>query len=116
MRSFVILGVVNLASLAIAGYNVKEDFMDGNFFDHFDFVNSPDPTHGFVNYVDGKTAAARQYINTANGAYIGVDSVNIASDAGRDSVRLASKSSFDESLIVLDLAHMPTGMGTWPAL
>lgn len=114
--SIILAAIISLASSAIAGYDIKEDFMSGNFFDHFDFISSPDPTHGFVNYVDGNTAASKKYINSDNGAYIGVDFVNIASDAGRDSVRLASKSQFDESLIILDLAHMPTGMGTWPAL
>ena len=34
---------------------------------------------------------------------------------GRDSVRISSQDTYDEAIIVLDLAHMPTGCATWPA-
>lgn len=34
---------------------------------------------------------------------------------GRDSVRIISKASYSESVMVLDIAHMPEGCGTWPA-
>jgi hypothetical protein len=34
---------------------------------------------------------------------------------GRDSNRISSKQAFDESVIILDLAHMPHGCATWPA-
>jgi hypothetical protein len=36
-------------------------------------------------------------------------------DRGRDSVRISSKAAYGDSLVVLDLKHMPTGCGTWPA-
>jgi hypothetical protein len=34
---------------------------------------------------------------------------------GRDSVRISSQSAYGDSVIVLDLAHMPSGCATWPA-
>jgi hypothetical protein len=34
---------------------------------------------------------------------------------GRDSNRIRSKQAFDESVVILDLEHMPYGCGTWPA-
>ena len=34
---------------------------------------------------------------------------------GRDSVRISSQTAYGDSVIVLDLAHMPSGCGTWPA-
>lgn len=34
---------------------------------------------------------------------------------GRDSVRIKSQAAYDESLIVLDVQHMPEGCSTWPA-
>jgi hypothetical protein len=34
---------------------------------------------------------------------------------GRDSVRITSWKSYDDSVIVLDLEHMPEGCSTWPA-
>jgi hypothetical protein len=34
---------------------------------------------------------------------------------GRDSVRISSQTAYGDSVLVLDLAHMPAGCGTWPA-
>jgi len=34
---------------------------------------------------------------------------------GRDSIRISSKRAFDESVVIIDLEHMPHGCGTWPA-
>jgi hypothetical protein len=34
---------------------------------------------------------------------------------GRDSVRISSQTAYGDSVIVLDLAHMPAGCATWPA-
>jgi len=33
---------------------------------------------------------------------------------GRDSVRITSKHTYDEAIMVLDLKHMPAGCATWP--
>ena len=34
---------------------------------------------------------------------------------GRNSIRIRSKAAYADSLIVLDLTHMPEGCATWPA-
>jgi hypothetical protein len=34
---------------------------------------------------------------------------------GRDSVRISSRTAYGDSVIVLDLAHMPAGCATWPS-
>ena len=34
---------------------------------------------------------------------------------GRNSIRIHSNKAYDESLIILDLQHMPEGCATWPA-
>ena len=34
---------------------------------------------------------------------------------GRDSNRISSKEAFDDSVVILDLEHMPHGCATWPA-
>ena len=34
---------------------------------------------------------------------------------GRDSIRITSRGAYTDSVIVLDLAHMPEGCSTWPA-
>ncbi|KAL8920960.1 MAG: hypothetical protein Q9208_005986 [Pyrenodesmia sp. 3 TL-2023] len=76
-----------------------------------------DPTHGYVNYVDQGTAQNRGLIDRNNGAVVmRVDSSNVASGRGRDSVRLTSKASYNHALMVVDLAHMPgNACGIWPA-
>lgn len=92
---------------------------DGNnFFSYFSFFTNPDPTDGYTNYVDENTAQQKGLVQQQGGnIYIGVDHTNtVPSNArGRDSVRLTSKLSFKTGLFVLDLLHMPTGCGTWPA-
>lgn len=44
----------------------------------------------------------------------GVDTSNVA-PSGRQSVRISSKKAYESGLVVLDVEHMPTGCGTWPA-
>ena len=47
---------------------------------------------------------------------MGVDSTNVATGSGHNSVRITSKKSYNHGLVILDLAHMPGGVcGTWPA-
>jgi hypothetical protein len=70
-----------------------------------------------VQYVNQGTAQNGGLINTNNGAvYMGVDSTNVGTGSGRNSVRITSKKSYNHGLVILDLAHMPGGVcGTWPA-
>ena len=72
-----------------------------------------------VNFVTEAVARSAQYINISqnNTVYIGVDYINYVQPGsrGRDSVRLESKAKYTKGLFILDLNHMPTGCGTWPA-
>lgn len=45
------------------------------------------------------------------------DSTNVVQkeSRGRDSIRIASKKEYSDSVIVMDLTHMPTGCATWTA-
>lgn len=45
------------------------------------------------------------------------DSTNVVpkGSRGRDSIRLISKAAYADSVIILDLEHMPWGCATWPA-
>ena len=45
------------------------------------------------------------------------DSTNVVESGsrGRDSNRISSKRAFDESVVIIDLEHMPYGCATWPA-
>ena len=71
---------------------------------------------GFVKYVDEDTARQTNLINgsSASVAHFGVDTQN-KTPQGRPSMRMESKKKYDNGLIVLDVAHMPFGCGTWPA-
>lgn len=86
-----------------------------DFYGAFDFWNAPDPTNGFVKYVDMATAQGMGLMNSTPGVVSwGVDTTNPTPE-GRPSIRLTSKKSYEAGLVVLDVAHMPTGCGTWPA-
>lgn len=119
MRSFTLLFTTGLVSSAVAqaSYMMEDDYEPSSFFSMFDFFTSADPTNGYVQYVDQSTAQTEGLINTNNGAaYMGVDHTNVASGTGRSSVRLTSKKSYNQGLVILDVAHMPGGIcGTWPA-
>ncbi|KAF9893484.1 hypothetical protein FE257_010796 [Aspergillus nanangensis] len=102
----------------MAAYQLQDDYGTGDtFFDNFDFYTGGDPTNGYVSYVDRSTASSSGLINTSGGSvYIGVDSTNVASAPGRQSVRLSSTKTYNHGLVILDLAHMPGSVcGSWPA-
>ena len=110
------LTAAGLVQSTFAFYSIAEDYSGGSFFDKFDFFTGNDPTHGYVNYVDRGSAQNGGLITNDGAPYIGVDYQRVASGRGRDSVRLTSKRAYTHMLAVIDLAHMPQGCGTWPAL
>ncbi|KAL5121201.1 hypothetical protein ACEQ8H_000669 [Pleosporales sp. CAS-2024a] len=114
MRVSTLVSAAACVQLSIAGYVLEDDYMT-DFFANFDFFTGPDPTDGFVQYVDKATAQRSSLINTTSStAQWGVDATN-KTPQGRPSVRISSKKAYDNGLIVLDVAHMPFGCGTWPA-
>lgn len=109
------IAVAALVRPSIAGYALEDDYSTKNFFDMFEFFTEPDPTNGFVHFVDQSTAQNTGLISTSgNAVRMGVDHTNVAPN-GRNSVRLTSNKSYNSGLIILDIAHMPEGCGTWPA-
>ncbi|KLU85516.1 hypothetical protein MAPG_04539 [Magnaporthiopsis poae ATCC 64411] len=78
-----------------------------------------DPTSGFVNYVSREEGIKSGLIAyRGNQLYIGVDYNTTLSPKGpgRKSVRLESKTAFDNGLMLIDIQHMPGNMcGSWPA-
>lgn len=54
-------------------------------------------------------------VNPDGSVYLGADMKYFA-DNGRASVRIESKKRYEPGLYVWDVAHMPTGCGTWPTL
>jgi len=97
-------------------YGLKKNFSGNTFFDEWDFYTQGDPTHGTVDYVNQQTAQNAGLIGFRNGAvYIGCDTKNKVTGRGRQSVRISTKEIWNGGLFVMDLQHMPTGCGTWPA-
>ncbi|KAL1997583.1 hypothetical protein VTN02DRAFT_1415 [Thermoascus thermophilus] len=110
----------HLAPAAATPYQLVQSFEGGRFFDGFDFYTGPDPTHGYVQYVDQATALSSGLAQiTPNGSvYLGVDSQTTLdpTSAGRSSVRVQSKQTYSQGLFVADILHMPDSVcGVWPA-
>ena len=106
------------AAAAASAYTPIDSYTSTNFFSAFSFFSEPDPTNGMVTYVDRATAASSTLVATAplasNAIYLGLDSSS-PNTPKRNSVRLNSAKTYNTGLFVIDLAHMPTGCGVWPA-
>jgi len=112
---FVLVAVLTLTGVNGA-YQLANTYAGNTFFDGWTFWNQGDPTHGYVSYLSRSDAQKEGLISSnASYVYIGADNKNVASGSGRASVRLTSQQTFQYGLFVIDLSHMPTGCGTWPA-
>ncbi|KAK0209324.1 glycoside hydrolase family 16 protein [Desarmillaria ectypa] len=102
-----------------AWFTLQDRFIGSDFFSGFDWKTFDDPTHGRVNYIDKHTAIATNLSYADNSKFfMRADAHNVvsASDSrGRDSVRIESFSAYDQSVVILDVEHMPAGCATWPA-
>ncbi|KAF7321334.1 GH16 domain-containing protein [Mycena kentingensis (nom. inval.)] len=104
-------------SAAYPSYSVADSFTGSQFLD-WNFYANADPTHGRVEYVDKATAQSENLAVVTDSTFImRADAVNVVqpSDPGRKSVRISSPQAYSDSVLVLDLSHMPVGCGTWPA-
>lgn len=113
-----VAGLVGLvAGAAQAEYILDSLYDAGNFFDEFSFFNEPDPTHGYVQYVDSDTAFNMNLASTEeNVIRVGADSTEVNPANGRKSVRMTSNKAFTHGLIIGDFGKMPTNnCGVWPA-
>ncbi|KXG45964.1 Concanavalin A-like lectin/glucanase, subgroup [Penicillium griseofulvum] len=104
-----------------ASYSQTKVYDSTNFFEGFNFTSDPDPSGGFVDYVDAETAKSSGMAKITNGAvYLGANYKD-KSPNGRPSTRVRSKDVFTTGLFVADIAHMPAGTGKgascgiWPA-
>ncbi|EGX94084.1 endo-1,3(4)-beta-glucanase, putative [Cordyceps militaris CM01] len=106
-----------LAQVTRATYGLDTVYDASNFFQEFNHFNQPDPTQGFVEYVDQPTAQAAGLSGIRNGTiYMGVDSTTHNPPNGRRSIRVESQKTFTKGLFIADIAHMPSNAcGVWPA-
>lgn len=138
-KSFTILSSFLLylrLSRVLAAYTLIQDYTGPAFFEGFEFFTQPDPTNGYVTFVDEETANATALAGflpssssssssagnnngSANPVYLGVDSTTVLSGAGgpgRNALRMYSTRTYEHGLVIADIAHMPGGIcGVWPA-
>ncbi|KAF1945093.1 mixed-linked glucanase precursor [Clathrospora elynae] len=100
-------------------YHLIDTYDASNWMAKFDVQNISDPTHGFVNYVNAEEAQQSGLIGTQNNqVYMGVDAKSQLNPngTGRKSVRVQSKTAYNQALVIADFAHVPgSACGTWPA-
>ncbi|KAF2259518.1 hypothetical protein CC78DRAFT_537052 [Lojkania enalia] len=120
LRAGIVLSALSSTALATS-YDLQDTFKGSSFLDGFDFYTAPDLTKGFVTYVDKNTAKNDGLIKMiGEDQYIGVDYQTplVVGDnlPLRKSVRIETKTSYNQGLFIVDIKHMPGGIcGTWPA-
>ena len=115
-----LLASFTLITSSIAGYALTDDYAGDKFLLNFDHFTDADPTNGFVKYLDHNAAAQQSIIGIDprenNSIYLGVDyntTLTPGGGAGRSSVRLTSKKSYNHGLFIADILHMPFACGAW---
>ncbi|KAF2679809.1 glycoside hydrolase family 16 protein [Lentithecium fluviatile CBS 122367] len=118
LKAGAVLSALSSTTLA-QKYKVQDVYEGKSFLDGFNFLNAPDPTNGYVNYVSKADASKSGLIRmVGSDNYIGVDYASSLSPTGvgRDSVRIEGAKNYNHGLFVVDIKHMPGGIcGTWPA-
>ncbi|TFY82176.1 hypothetical protein EWM64_g1826 [Hericium alpestre] len=102
----------SLTASASSHFTLKDNFVGWDFFDSWKWETMDDPTHGRVNYVDLPTAqhANLTYVTDSTFVMRADHTTKVAPQArGRDSIRISSIASYNDAVIVLDMAHMPEG-------
>ncbi|KAI0283803.1 hypothetical protein BC826DRAFT_1099451 [Russula brevipes] len=102
----------------LASFCLKDQWIGEDFYNGWNWATDRDVSYGRVNYVSKADAIRKNLTYVAgNKFFMRADDVSVVDPTaqGRDSIRIISKTAYDETLIVLDLAHMPTGCATWPA-
>ncbi|KAH7402537.1 endo-1,3(4)-beta-glucanase-like protein [Pyrenochaeta sp. MPI-SDFR-AT-0127] len=102
-----------------AAYALIDTYDASNWISKFDVQAIPDPTHGFVEYVNAQQAQQLGLLKAqGNQIYMGVDTWSTLNPngPGRKSVRIQSKTAYNRALVIADFAHVPgSNCGSWPA-
>jgi len=103
-------------------YSLEDEIIGEKFFHTFSHEAIDDPTHGRVEYVDESTARSLNLSYASDDHFIirGDHTTRLSAQQpkGRKSVRIQSKKAYSNTgtVMVVDIRHMPTACGTWPAL
>lgn len=108
-------------------YKLLQSQVGEHFFDFYNFYNGPDSlgSAGHNTYVSETQAWETGLVNVTTSTnsteddgtifnYVFIQSKPTAQGM-RDSVRLEGKHRFNRGLFILDVDHVPTGCGVWPA-
>ncbi|CAK9000092.1 unnamed protein product [Durusdinium trenchii] len=94
--------------------SVPDEDNGESFIDCWNFFTAPDPTEGDVVYVS-KDEALELGLYQVNDGVVLLNST-VGQWTPVKSIRLESKERFSEGhLFLIDIKHMPAGLGTWPA-
>ncbi|PAV18529.1 glycoside hydrolase family 16 [Pyrrhoderma noxium] len=114
--------LLSLSSSVTAGsadtYHLQDTYIGSGFLSGFNWETFDDPSGGYVNYLDQGTALQRNLTYASGNKFIvRADDTNVVPSGarGRDSIRITSHKAYTDSIIILDLAHMPGGCGQWSA-
>jgi len=113
--------LLSLLTLSLAEYTQTDYWAGKTFYDNFNFFSGNDPTNGYVDFTTRQQAFDWALVDPGYPSYMGADHVTVSSGRGRASVRINSQQSWTVQpgsstyLFALDLTHVPTGCGTWPA-
>ncbi|KAJ7259093.1 endo-beta-glucanase [Mycena haematopus] len=115
------ISIASTVSSAFAGtYSRSENIVGRGFYDSFEFEDILDPTNGRTNYVSEAAAKDQNLTYASENTFIlRADSTTVikdSSDTGRNSFRIRSHKAYNTHVAVFDIAHMPQGCGTWPAV
>ena len=112
--------VTYTSGLPLPTYSLTQANRGANFFktNYWDFWDTDDPTHGTVTYVNQSTASSSNLIgiNSNNQAFIRSSQQDLPLGVNRPSVRFQSYPAYDSALVIIDVAKMPVGCATWPAI
>ncbi|KAK0566957.1 hypothetical protein OC844_000478 [Tilletia horrida] len=102
-------------------WTLQQETAGNSFYDDYWWWPYGDPTHGTVSYQSEANAIAQNlsYVDKTTGRFVmRMDSDNFVSPSseGRASVRIHSKETMRDGLLIIKISHMPIGCGTWPAV
>ncbi|KAF9218716.1 hypothetical protein BS17DRAFT_822536 [Gyrodon lividus] len=90
-----------------------------SFLNAFTWQTITDPNNGRVNYIDEATAHSKGLVSVSgNQVTLRTDSTTTLDPTGpgRDTFRLMSNDQYTTHVAIFDIAHMPQGCATWPAV
>jgi hypothetical protein len=105
----------------IGPYKLIENQEGMDFFNYYTFYDGADSegSAGYISYVSEEKAKDLGIVGVTTDSETHEDFVYMksssTSDGPRSSIRLEGKNRFDRGLFILDLRHMPSGPGVWPA-